>query len=57
MSVTFDVVCRCNFLNFSKNHECRECGIKAPYGDANGSQNMMPGDWKCPEYVYMNLCC
>ncbi|KAI5073044.1 hypothetical protein GOP47_0011057, partial [Adiantum capillus-veneris] len=40
----------CNFLNFSKNRQCRECGTYKESGKA-----LEPGDWECPECTFVNF--
>ena len=43
---------RCTFVNFRKNKKCLECSTPRPHrSDVADMENIIPGDWRCPEYV------
>ncbi|CAA7400874.1 unnamed protein product [Spirodela intermedia] len=51
-----DWVCsKCNFLNFSRNLRCMECGFDGPKRVDFGEVEMKKGDWTCPECQFMNF--
>jgi ribosomal protein L40E len=45
----FVVDSRCNYVNFQRNSECRECNATRPLLD------LRPGDWKCSECNFVNF--
>ncbi|KAL3692565.1 hypothetical protein R1sor_006216 [Riccia sorocarpa] len=40
---------QCEFLNFARNRNCRECDARRP------TPEMRPGDWLCPECDFLNF--
>ncbi|XP_078441037.1 uncharacterized protein LOC144711017 [Wolffia australiana] len=51
-----DWVCsKCNFLNFSRNLKCMECGFDGPKKVDSSEVEMKKGDWTCPECQFMNF--
>ncbi|WOG97079.1 hypothetical protein DCAR_0416418 [Daucus carota subsp. sativus] len=46
---------QCNFLNFSRNVKCRECGEDGPKKVSRAEVEMKQGDWICPDCGYMNF--
>ncbi|KAF5734031.1 zinc finger protein VAR3 chloroplastic [Tripterygium wilfordii] len=46
----------CNFMNFSRNVQCRQCKEDGPKKVGSGDDiEMKKGDWICPECSFMNF--
>lgn len=45
----------CNFMNFYRNLQCRECGEDGPRKVSRADVEMKKGDWICPDCSYMNF--
>ncbi|KAM4114267.1 hypothetical protein ACJW30_04G056200 [Castanea mollissima] len=46
---------RCNFLNFSRNKQCRGCNEDGPKKVGMGDVEMKKGDWTCSQCNFMNF--
>ncbi|KAF5734565.1 Zinc finger family protein putative isoform 1 [Tripterygium wilfordii] len=47
---------KCNFMNFSRNVQCRECKEDGPKKVGGAADiEMKKGDWICPECSFMNF--
>ncbi|OIW03615.1 hypothetical protein TanjilG_06124 [Lupinus angustifolius] len=46
---------KCNFMNFSRNTQCRNCNEHKPEDLNVPSVEMKKGDWICPECSFMNF--
>ncbi|KAI7731038.1 hypothetical protein M8C21_008177, partial [Ambrosia artemisiifolia] len=46
---------KCNFLNFARNKQCRECNEDGPQKASNEDVEMKKGDWICPQCNFMNF--
>ncbi|CAI9113682.1 OLC1v1014331C1 [Oldenlandia corymbosa var. corymbosa] len=51
-----DWVCsKCNFMNFSRNVRCRDCGEDGPTATSPSNVEMKKGDWICTQCNFMNF--
>lgn len=46
---------KCNFMNFSRNKQCRECNEDGPKKVGMGDVEMKKGDWTCSQCDFMNF--
>ncbi|KAM4106546.1 hypothetical protein ACB094_04G072200 [Castanea mollissima] len=46
---------KCNFMNFSRNKQCRECNEDGPKKVGMGDVEMKKGDWTCSQCNFMNF--
>lgn len=51
-----DWICpKCNFLNFSRNTNCRQCREDGPKSVGAEQTEMRKGDWICPKCDFLNF--